>query len=106
MSLASRKPRDPSQEILREIRALRREVQALREDATPERLLSLPEVSAMIGRTKQWITKAEAADRFPRRRKLGEGVQGRVGFLYSEVLRWMRELPAGQMGAIPAEDLA
>jgi len=65
-----------------------------------DKILRDPEVAAMtgLGRTKRW--QMERNGRFPRRRLI---CAGRVGWLESEVLEWMRNL---EVGAPPAPKAA
>ncbi|MCA0245559.1 MAG: AlpA family phage regulatory protein [Proteobacteria bacterium] len=55
------------------------------------RLLSKRQLKEMVLYTGQHIQRLEDAGKFPKRVRLGDGPRGRVGWLESEVLEWLRE---------------
>jgi len=61
-----------------------------------ERILRLPVVLNITGLSTSTLRRLERAGRFPQRRQLGVGS---VGWVASEVDRWIRSRPA----TVPAE---
>jgi len=57
----------------------------------PDRALRIPETEHMTGLSNVTLWRMEKAGRFPKRRRLSNGA---AGHLLSEVLEWLRSLPA------------
>ena len=56
----------------------------------PVRILRLPEVVELTGRSPTSIWRGEKAGQFPRRRKLGANS---VGWVSTEIEEWIKALP-------------
>lgn len=54
--------------------------------AAPDRLIRRPEVESLVGLSRTAIYRAEAAGRFPARRRIGRRA---VAWSQAEVLAWM-----------------
>jgi prophage regulatory protein len=55
------------------------------------RFLSKREVRQLVLYSFAHVARLEAQGRFPKRVRLGNGPRGRVGYLESEILEWMRQ---------------
>ena len=59
-----------------------------------ERLLTWPQIAAMVPYTRQHVHRMEAAGRFPKRLQLGPG---RVAWKDSEIQAWIDGLKRGAL---------
>jgi prophage regulatory protein len=59
-----------------------------------DRVLTWPQVAALVPYTRQHVGRLEADDRFPKRLQIGPG---RVGWWESEVLGWLHERGRGAL---------
>ena len=69
-------------------------------DRLPEYLV-FAELQRFVPYSRFHIARLEAAGKFPKRIKLGEGAWGRIAWRTSDVLRWLKERAA----ATPARNI-
>jgi predicted DNA-binding transcriptional regulator AlpA len=65
---------------------------------TPDRLLTWPQVAAIVPFGRQHVHRLEAAGKFPQRVQVGAG---RVLWKLSEIQAWLDSLPRGPLAQTP-----
>jgi prophage regulatory protein len=97
---AERAIREAAAERLARLQLEQRITELTSQPEPSERILSQKDVESLLGVTRQTIRNMERAGRFPKRIRLGEGPQSRMGWIESEVMDWLEAIKRQNRGFV------